>query len=222
MTSDKEKIHSYNALENEKNVSFGNNTHVVIKGKGSIFLKEKVKLGNVVYVDGLKHNLLSVGQMCEQGNEVVFRSNRCVVRELDTGETVIKDISIPKNTICKPCQFSKQTRTHFIEKEGSASKPLELVHTDLCGPSRKKSPRGEEYFILFIDDFSRMCWIGILKHKYEAFEKFKAFKDLVENESNRKIKCLRSDRGGEFTLDEFFDFYEQQGIKRKFSTARTP
>ena len=71
-----------------------------------------------------------------------------------------------------------------MEKEGSSSKPLELVHTDLCGPSRKNSPRGEEYFILFIDDFSRMCWIGLLKHKDEAFEKFQALKAFVENESN--------------------------------------
>eukprot|EP00253_Pinus_taeda_P025917 PITA_25917 len=67
-----------------------------------------------------------------------------------------------------------------------------------------------------------MCWIGLLKHKYEAFEKFKAFKALAENESNRKIKCLRSDQGEEFTSDEFFDFCEQHGIKRQFSTARTP
>ena len=134
----------------------------------------------------------------------------------------LPDINIPENTICKSCQFGKQTRSHFIEKEGSASKPLELIHTDLCGPSRKRSPRGEEYVILFIDVFSRMCWIGLLKHKDEAFEKFQAFKDLVENESDRKIKCLRSDRGGEFTSDEFFDFCEQYGIKRQFSTARTP
>eukprot|EP00253_Pinus_taeda_P003434 PITA_03434 len=97
MTGDKEKIHSYNALEKEKNLSFRNHTHAVIKGKGSIFLKEKVKSGNVMYVDGLKHNLLSVSQMCDQGNEVVFRSNRCVVHELDTGEIVIKGTRTPNN-----------------------------------------------------------------------------------------------------------------------------
>jgi len=84
MTSDKKKLHSYNALEKENNVSFGNGTPTVIKGKGFVYLKEKVKAGNVMYVDGLKHNLLSVSQMCDQGNEVVFRSNGCVVRELDT------------------------------------------------------------------------------------------------------------------------------------------
>ena len=58
---------------------------------------------------------------------------------------------------------------------------------------RKKSPRGEEYYILFIDNFSRMCWIGLLKHKDEAFEKFQIFEALVENELDLKIKCLRSD-----------------------------
>ena len=131
----------------------------------------------------------------------------------------LPDIRIPENTICKSCQFGKKTRTNFPEKEELASKLLELVHTDLCGPSRKKSPRGEEYFILFIDDFSRIYWIGLLKHKDEAFEKFKAFKALVENESDRKIKCLRYDRG-EFTSDKFFDFCEQHGIKRQFSTTR--
>ena len=50
-----------------------------------------------MYVDGLKHRLLSVNQMCDQGNEVVFRSNRCVVRELDIGETMIKGIRMPNN-----------------------------------------------------------------------------------------------------------------------------
>ena len=50
-----------------------------------------------MYVYGLKHNLLSVSQMCDQGNEVVFRSNGCVVHELDTGETVIKVIRTPNN-----------------------------------------------------------------------------------------------------------------------------
>ena len=48
-------------------------------------------------VDGLKHNLLSVSQICDQGNEVVFQLNGCVVRELDTGETVIKGTRTPNN-----------------------------------------------------------------------------------------------------------------------------
>ena len=67
-----------------------------------------------------------------------------------------------------------------------------------------------------------MVWIGLTKHKDEAFEKFKSFKALAENESDQKIKCLRSNRDGEFTSNEFFDFCEEHGIRREFSTARTP
>ena len=58
MTDDKEKLQSYSALEKGKKVSFGNDTPAVIKGKGIVQLKEKVKAGNVLYVDGLKNNLL--------------------------------------------------------------------------------------------------------------------------------------------------------------------
>ena len=48
-----------------------------------------------------------------------------------------------------------------------------------------------------------MTWVAFLKNIYKEFEKFKAFKALVENETNLKIKHLRSDNGGEFSLDEF-------------------
>jgi transposase InsO family protein len=76
--------------------------------------------------------------------------------------------------------------------------------------------------MLFIVDFTRMGWICFLKEKSEALNKFKAFKTLVENEKETKIKCLRSDNGGEFTSKEFDLFCETHGIKRQFSTAITP
>lgn len=132
------------------------------------------------------------------------------------------NIPLPENTICKSCQFGKQTRVQFNAKEGSASRTLELIHTDLCGPMKKRSPIGEQYFILFIDDFIKMCWIGLLKYKDESFDKFKVFKAIVENELDLKIKCLRSYRGGEFILDNCFYLCEQHGIKRQFSIAKTP
>ena len=76
--------------------------------------------------------------------------------------------------------------------------------------------------MLFIDDFTRMVWVYFLKEKSEAFNKFKAFKTLVENEIGVKIKCLRSDNGGEFTSKEFDLSCETHGIKRQYFAARTP
>jgi len=128
----------------------------------------------------------------------------------------------PSNPSCKHCQHGKQTRVKFRTKEYSTSRPLEIIHTDLCGPTKSQIMQGNRYFMLLIDDYTRMTWVAFLKHKLESFGKFKAFKALVENETNLKIKCLRSDNGREFTFDEFNEFYEHHGIIRHFSVARTP
>ena len=77
---------------------------------------------------------------------------------------------------------------------------------------------GFEYYITFIDDFSRKTWIYFLKAKSEVFEKFKEFKALIDNLSDKKIKTLRSDNGREYTSKEFEDFCKDAGIKRELTT----
>ena len=132
------------------------------------------------------------------------------------------EIKKPKTGICEPCQHGKQTIVEFKTKENSTTRPLELVHTDLCGPTRSQGLNGEEYFMLLIDDFTRMTWVFLLKRKSKAFGCFKIFKEQVENGTKLKIKCLRSDNGGEFTSKEFNHYCEEHGINRQFSVARTP
>ena len=67
--------------------------------------------------------------------------------------------------ICEPCQHGKQTKVEFKTKEHSTTRPLELVHTDLCGPTRSKVLNGEENFMILVDDFTRMTWVCLLKKK---------------------------------------------------------
>jgi hypothetical protein len=82
--------------------------------------------------------------------------------------------------------------------------------------------KGEQYFMLLVDDYISMTAVCFLMNKSEDFENFKVYKEVVENEMDSKIKCLRSDNGGEFTSKEFLDFCSNHRIKRKFYVARTP
>ena len=97
-----------------------------------------------------------------------------------------------------------------------------MVHTDLCGPIIPQSYCGARYYILFVDDYSRMMVIMYLKEKSKAFKMFKLYLDRVEKEIGKSLKCLRSDIGGEFTSHEFDFLCNDRGINRQPSTPRTP
>ena len=120
----------------------------------------------------------------------------------------------PTNTICKECILAKHNKTSFPSKKFTTIAKLEIVHTNLSSSTKTKGFYGERYFMILVDDFSRMMWVAFLKEKSEAFDKFKIFKNRIENESSMKIKCLGLDRGGEFTSNDFNIFCEENGIKR--------
>ncbi|PKA46818.1 Retrovirus-related Pol polyprotein from transposon TNT 1-94 [Apostasia shenzhenica] len=136
-------------------------------------------------------------------------------------------IGLPKindlENICEECLYGKQSRKSFlIGRTCRATHPLELVYSDLCGPMRIESLSGSRYFILFIDDYTRMNWVYFLKNKSEALEAFKIFKAFVERQSGYFIKVLRTDRGGEFLSHEFKAFCEENGIHRELTAPYTP
>ena len=79
-----------------------------------------------------------------------------------------------------------------------------------------------KYALTFIDDFSRYCWVFFLNHKSEVFGLFKVFKALVENQSRRKLKILRSDNGGEYVKSKFIKYCKDAGIHMQHSIPYTP
>ena len=127
------------------------------------------------------------------------------------------------NTVCADCLKGKQHR-EVIPKRSTwrASEKLELVHADICGPIAPTSNSQKRYLICFIDDFSRKSWVNFLVNKADAFDYFKLFKSCVEKETGLSIKCLRTDRGGEFISKEFNDFCRENGIKRQLTATYTP
>ena len=80
---------------------------------------------------------------------------------------------------------------------------MELVQSDVFGPLSVSSLGGFRYYVSFIGDFSRMTWIYFSKKKSEVFERLLEFKALAENQTDRKVKVLRIDNGGELYGKKF-------------------
>lgn len=123
---------------------------------------------------------------------------------------------------CKACQFGKQSRRPFPKATWRATKKLQLIHTDIAGPQRTPSLKGNLYYAAFIDDFTRMCWIYFLKHKSEVAHVFWNFKARVESESGCRIQSLRSDNGKEYTSEAFNRFCAEAGIHHQLTAPYTP
>ena len=116
----------------------------------------------------------------------------------------------------------KNKKNTFPSSERKAKGILEILHSNVCGPMSSSSLSRYVYYVSFIDDFYRREWIYFMKKKDEVFNKFKEFKALIENHTEKKIKTFRSDNGGEINLNEFKDLCKDSEIKRELSTPYNP
>jgi len=99
---------------------------------------------------------------------------------------------------CEHSVYGKQSRVRFPNGGTRENGILELVHSDMFGHVLVPSLGGSLYYVSFIDYFSRKTWIYFLRKKSEVFKKFKEFKYLIENHTDKKIKVMRNKNGGEF------------------------
>ena len=99
---------------------------------------------------------------------------------------------------------------------------LELVYFDVCGPINVKSSGGASYFVTFIDDASKKVWAYPMKKKGEVFEIFQNFHVVIGRKTNKLLKCLRRDNGGEYCSNAFKDYCNRFGIKHQKIVPGTP
>ena len=127
-----------------------------------------------------------------------------------------------KTNFCEHCRYEKQTRSpHSLHYE-TIHQPLELVHTDICGPMPEKSLGGSQYFITFVDDCTCKVWAYWLKSKDEALETFARWITELENRSGHKVKIFQSDNGGEYTSKAFEKYLTERGIQHQKTIPYTP
>ncbi|CAL8152285.1 unnamed protein product [Prunus armeniaca] len=203
-------------------VKMGIGEVVPVAGKGTLVIKTKLgkkHIQEVMLVPRLEENLLTVGKMMEHGYYLVFGGNMVNIyddqslRNLITwhkrlGHLNERSIKLLENqgmvhglphleqisVVCEGYMLGKQHRDSFpLESTWRATSPLELVHTDICGPMKTESIYGN-----------------------------RKFKAMTELQSGYKIKGLRSDRGGEFLSGEFNKFCDEFGIQRQLTVAYSP
>jgi len=123
---------------------------------------------------------------------------------------------------CDACILGKHSKQSFHDSHSRAHRKLELIHLDLCGLMPVPSTNGNKYIMTFIDDYTRMCWVYLLKNKYNAFQTFKNFHKWIENDAQSHIGSICTDNGKEYTSNEFENYLHQHGIKHQTTAPYNP
>jgi hypothetical protein len=245
MTGFKQNLANYQDKKFKAKVKLGDDGTYNIKGFGSTSFRFQsgniFHIDEILYVPGLKKNLISVPILESKGYSVAFSKGKALMwssnEDISTPITigtresglykisgqVVQDLvhetvnpyelwhrrfghlnynalpglqkmvtgmpvfSFEHDSVCKGCSLSKNTKKPYPLSNRKSNGILDLIHSDLCGPMTAPSMNGCIYYIIFIDDFSRKTWIYFLKTKDESFSRFQDFKNLVENQTRRRI-----------------------------------
>ena len=122
---------------------------------------------------------------------------------------------------CEHCLVGKSKRKPF-GKATRASFPLQLIHSDICGPMNVRARHGDFYFITFIDDYTHYGHVCLISQKFEALDCYRRYMRLVENQLEKSIKALRTDRGREYLSEQFKELCDEKGIARQLTMPYTP
>nr|GEY91304.1 retrovirus-related Pol polyprotein from transposon TNT 1-94 [Tanacetum cinerariifolium] len=128
-----------------------------------------------------------------------------------------------KDHLCFACEQGKIHQKHHKSKTTfSSSKPLYLLHMDLCGPMRVQSINEKRYVLVVVDDYSRYTWVFFLHSKDKASEVIISFIKKTQVNLQLQVQRVRIDNGTEFKNKTLAKFFDEVGITQQFSIARTP
>jgi transposase InsO family protein len=167
----------------------------------------------------LEHNSDSLCKLWHRRLGYLHYRAFLVLRKMVTG---LQEFGVEHVGGCRGCALGKNAKATFPSNDSGSKGILDLVHSNVCGPTSIPSLSGYLYYVTFIDDYSRRTCIFFMKTKDEVFSRFKEFKALVENQTGKKIKILRSDNGSEYTFNEFKNFCKEAGIKRELTVPFNP
>lgn len=128
----------------------------------------------------------------------------------------------PIKQVCGSCVKGQLSRRPFSKKSKTSSKrPLEIIHTNLCGPMSTTTPGGRKYVIL-IDDFSKYTHSYLLTHKSEVELILKQFVKYCKTQFAKRLEIFRLNRGGEYIGHTLKDYLRDKGIVFQHTMPYTP
>lgn len=127
------------------------------------------------------------------------------------------------SAFCESCVKGKAVK-HSLKPLGKirSTRPLGIIHSDVCGPMQTPTSSGKKYMITFTDDYTRMCAVYLMSVKSEALDKFKEFQAAAVGQLGCNIGILHSDNGGEYVSTEFKLYLRDNQIKHETSLPRVP
>jgi hypothetical protein len=120
---------------------------------------------------------------------------------------------------CEACIVAKHPHKPYPPSSSPrVQKPLDLVHSDLCGPFPVRTPHGKLYFIIFLDDHSNLLNVQLLASKDQALDAWRVIRALWKNHVERRVMVFHSDNGGEFVSGQFTKALQDAGIERQLAS----
>jgi hypothetical protein len=123
---------------------------------------------------------------------------------------------------CESCVLAKSHKMSYSSRPYHASKPFYLIHSDVWGPSKITTQFGKRWFVTFIDDHTRLCWVYLMKDKSEVSNIFQCFSKMIETQFDTKISISRSDNGTEYFNKNLKEFLQHKGIQQQSTCPSTP
>jgi transposase InsO family protein len=263
-------------------VRFGDGSVINIEGCGTILFQckngEHRALANTYFIPRLNTNIISVGQLDENGFKIQIEDGVMRVHDEDrrllakihrsAGRLYVLDINLARpvclaahagedawrwharfghinfgalrkmareglvrgmplisqvEQVCEACLAGKHRRAPFPRQVmARTTRPLELLHGDLCGPITPATPSGNRYILLLVDDYSRYMWLTLLPSKDGAALAIRRVQAAAERKSGHQLVALRTDWGGEFTSANLTAYCADLGIHRQHSAPYTP
>ncbi len=204
------------------------NEECVVSKEGKDYVIGKLVNGDLYTVNTVEYAHSTIDETAEVWHQRLGHLNNNSVSQLKKKGMVTGincTTSHHAEDKCEGCVLGKSHRNPFPKQSNNrATKPYEIIHSDLCGPMQVESKGGSRYMVTFTDDYSRYTTTYFIKRKDEVLSKFQEYVTLVENQSENRgrVKVLRSDNGGEYTSNNFIKFCAEKGIMHEFTSPYCP